>query len=360
VLEEAGYGRDKDLLVPLLFETVTPPFSFRSIPCIGFQTWHGEPSSSEFEQLVEAVVAKIGQPKHAAAPKATSAPRPAGATILRTGAPPAQAPGHESPRPAAMAAPKEAERKPFSAIADPLRDGGAGPLLVLLPAGVFRMGDPSGLGLANERPVHEVHIQQPFYLGRTAVTFDEYTRFAQAKGVKLPGDMGFGRGTRPVINVSWEDAQAYCGWLSEQTGQPYRLPSESEWEYAARAGTTSAYWWGFEAWQNRANFDGSGSQWSGSQTAPVGSFEASPWCLHDMSGNVWEWVQDRWHGDYTDAPLDGSAWEDGAAPTRVLRGGSWFADARCARSCSRADFHPVARYFDIGFRVACALPMAGR
>ena len=139
----------------------------------------------------------------------------------------------------------------------------------------------------------------------------------------LADERGWGRGRRPVINVSWEDAVAYTKWLSGQTGERCRLPSEAEWEYAARAGSVTKYSWGNEIGSNQANCDVCGSQWDGKQTAPVGSFDPNGWGLHDLHGNVWEWVQDCWNGSYQGAPTNGSAWESGDCSRRVLRGGSW-------------------------------------
>jgi len=214
------------------------------------------------------------------------------------------------------------------------------------------MGDLNGSGQANEKPVHTVRIARPFYLGHYAVTFDDYDRFAHAKGMKPPGDKGWRRGSRPVINVSWTDAVAYCQWLSEQTGQTYRLPSEAEREYAARAGTVTAHCWGDEAGQNRANFYDSGSQWSGKQTAPVGSFPPNYWGLYDTAGNTYEWVQDRWHDNYQAAPTDGSAWEAGSSNYRVLRGGTWIFRSGNIRSAYRNWDEPDSYSEFIGFRLA--------
>ena len=136
-----------------------------------------------------------------------------------------------------------------------------------------------------------------------------------------------------MINVSWEDAEAYVAWLSRETGEAYRLPSESEWEYAARAGTTTRYTWGQDIGRNRANCGDCGSRWDGDRTAPVGSFAANGWGLHDMHGNVWEWVADCWHENYARAPRDGSAWTSGGnCGRRVLRGGSWFLSPAFLRS----------------------------
>ncbi len=154
------------------------------------------------------------------------------------------------------------------------------------------------------------------------------------------------------MNVSWEDAQSYVRWLSGKTGKPYRLLSESEWEYVARAGTETAYSWGDHIGENRANCDGCGSQWDGKQTAPVGSFAANGWGLYDMHGNVREWVEDCYHGSYAGAPTDGSARESTEGCWRVFRGGSWDLEPRNLRSAYRSRGTTDVRYYSIGFRVA--------
>ena len=165
------------------------------------------------------------------------------------------------------------------------------------------MGCVSGQNCADdEHPVHTVRVES-FELSKYEVKFEEYDRFTAATGRNPAGDSGWGRGRRPVIRVSWEDAVAYTRWLSEQTGERYRLPSEAEWEYAARAGSVTKYSWGNEIGHSRANCDGCGSQWDDRQTAPVGSFGPNGWGLHDMHGNVWEWVQDCWNGSYRRSPV---------------------------------------------------------
>jgi formylglycine-generating enzyme required for sulfatase activity len=158
-----------------------------------------------------------------------------------------------------------------------------------------------------------------------------------------------------VINVSWDDAQGYVAWLAKKTGKPYRLLSEAEWEYAARAGTATPYPWGDEPGTNRANFKGAGSQWSGKQTAPVGSFEPNKFGLHDMIGNVWEWVQDCGNESYKGAPADGRAWESGDCGLRVARGGSWLNLPEGARAAGRYWDPPGLRSILLGFRVARTL-----
>lgn len=231
-----------------------------------------------------------------------------------------------------------------------------GPKMVVVPAGTFTMGAPTGESGSedHERPLHKVTIAKPFAIGVYEVTFEDYDRFAEDEKRAKPGDEGWGRGRRPVINVSWDDARAYAEWLSQRTGERYRLPSEAEWEYAARAGTQTAYWWRDDPGRNRANCSNCGSPWDGKQTAPVGSFEKNRFGLHDTAGNVYEWVQDRWHGSYVGAPTDGSPWIWGDRDARVLRGGSWHFPAQFVRSAARdrASDNASGRNVIFGFRVA--------
>ena len=235
------------------------------------------------------------------------------------------------------------------------------PEMVVIPAGSFRMGchtdcvntywtDLFGnLYITWGKPVHEVGIRS-FEMSKYEVTFEEYDAFTDATGHEQADDAGWGRGRRPVINVSWQDAVAYTRWLSSQTGENYRLPSEAEWEYVARAGSMTKYSWGNDIGHNRANCDGCGSQWDNKQTAPVGSFSANGWGLHDVHGNVSEWVQDCWNEDYKGAPTDGSAWESGNCYGRVVRDGSWDAVPGGLRSASRA-YTTGGRVNYRGFRV---------
>jgi len=221
------------------------------------------------------------------------------------------------------------------------------PEMVVIPAGRFMMGTGSYR--------HEVRIAS-FELSKYEVTFEEYDAFTDATGRMQADDEGWGRGQRPVINISWHDARAYVAWLSKQTGKTYRLPSEAEWEYGARAGTTTNYSWGNEIGINRANCNVCGSQWDAQKTAPVGSFEPNGWGLYDMHGNVWEWVQDCWNDNYEGAPTDGSAWMSGNCSEGVLRGGSWGSRPSSLRSASRARlrqwYSPQDRLSVHGFRVA--------
>ncbi|MCX7109663.1 MAG: SUMF1/EgtB/PvdO family nonheme iron enzyme [Proteobacteria bacterium] len=242
--------------------------------------------------------------------------------------------------------------KPLTVFQDTLKDGSLGPKMVWMPTGQFRMGDLTGKGYKGELPVHTVKITQSFAMGQYEVTFDDYDKFAKATQRELPDDISWGRGKRPVINVSWNDAVAYAQSLSTQTGKPYRLPTEAEWEFAARAETETDYWWGNELGKNRANCDGCGSQWDNQQTAPVGSFPANAWGLHDTAGNVWEWAQDCYHDNYNGSPADGTAWQQGDCANRVLRGGSWDDGGRSVRSAYRHGLGPDRRFNDLGFRLA--------
>ena len=193
----------------------------------------------------------------------------------------------------------------------------------------------------------------PFVIGKYEVTFGQWGACVADRGCGgyRPGDESWGRSNRPVINVSWKDAQGYVRWLSLRTGQAYGLPSEAQWEYAARAKTTSKYWWGPSIGSNLANCSNCGSQWDGRQTAPVGSFNPNAFGLYDVHGNVFELVEDCWHETYRKAPKDGSAWATGSCTKTVLRGGSWRYKDRAARVSFRGPHIQDSRS-DFGFRVA--------
>lgn len=238
----------------------------------------------------------------------------------------------------------------LSTVRDRLSDGSSGPTLARLPGGTFRMGH--NLTTANDfGPAREVRIA-PFLMGVHEVTFEQYDRFARATGRGLPSDQGWGRGTRPVIGVSWLDARDYAAWLARQTGQPYRLPSEAEWEYAARAGGRGSYWWGFGLEPGRAVCFDCGSPWDNRSTAPVGSLEPSAFGLHDTAGNVMEWVEDCYQRDYRGAPSDGRARLDGPCTERVARGGAFNKPSASMRAYVREHFAPETRLNALGFRVA--------
>ncbi len=223
------------------------------------------------------------------------------------------------------------------------------PELVVIPGGSFEMG--SNDGDADEKPIHRVNIKS-FELGKYEVTQGQWKAVMGSNPSKFTecGD------TCPVEKVSWDDIQEYIKKLNAKSGQKYRLPSEAEWEYAARAGTKTKYSWGDGIGKNNANCDGCGSQWDNKTTAPVGQFKANGYGLHDMHGNVREWVQDCWHGDYKGAPSDGSAWTNSCSDKdRVLRGGSWYGIPASLRSADRSRYTPDVRVDVSGFRLARTL-----
>jgi formylglycine-generating enzyme required for sulfatase activity/CRP-like cAMP-binding protein len=235
------------------------------------------------------------------------------------------------------------------------------PEMVVVPAGDFMMGSPTDeeSRTNSENPQHKVTIAAPFAVSKFEVTFDEWDTCA-TYGDCDPQilDSGFGRGRKPVINVSWYDAQRYAAWLSKMTGKPYRLLSEAEWEYAARAGTKTSYSWGDEIGKGKANCLGCGSEWDGKQTAPVGSFAANAFGVHDMHGNVSEWVEDCYHANYDGAPADGSAWTAGGdCSSRILRGGGWDNSPVNLRSASRGSGTAFIQSNSLGFRVARTLTL---
>jgi formylglycine-generating enzyme required for sulfatase activity len=245
----------------------------------------------------------------------------------------------------------ETQGPPAVATPPTFRDCPDCPEMVELPAGRFMMG--SADGDADEKPPHEVLIQKPFAIGKFEVTFADWDGCAADGGClknKIPSDEGWGKARRPVINVSWHDAKEYLTWLSRKTGKPYRLLSEAEWEYAARAGTSTKYAFGDSIDKQQARFS-DGKPGIG-QTADVGSFAANAWGIHDMHGNVWEWVEDCYVPSYIEAPSDGSARANPGCPSRVLRGGSWDYGPQDLRSAVRYKLPPVYRVDEIGFRVA--------
>jgi formylglycine-generating enzyme required for sulfatase activity len=434
VREEAGEGRDRKVLVPVLFEAVAPPFGFRAIQAANLVDWRPGRSSPAFDGLLRAVQrivggqagsgtgveAEVSAPPQPAPPEPAPSPKPpvrppasssgsrerrkeperfpngqsgawsrrtvlaalvgfaaiagaGGAAVLWWRAPPEPI----APEPVAEAEPLTPEPGPPdpavgtepavgpatlspspSETAEPgdeMQDCPECPEMVLVPAGEFTMGSPPGEPDrdADEGPQRQVTIAAPFWVGRYEVTFAEWDACVGEGGCSYqPHDAGWGRDNRPVIYVSWHDAKEYVGWLSQETGKTYRLLSEAEWEYAARAGSTTAFWWGEDIGKGNANCNACGSEWD--NTAPVGSFRANDFGLYDTAGNVWERVEDCWHDSYNGAPTDGSAWVDGDCSTRVLRGGSWYVGPWLVRSANRLRSLPISRDSYVGFRVARA------
>lgn len=243
---------------------------------------------------------------------------------------------------------------------DTFEDGSDAPEMVVIPPGHFLMGSPDGeYRRADNERQHPVTLAQPFALGKYPVTFAQYDRFCIATAREQPGSSGWGRGSRPVINVSWYDAMAYCQWLSLMTGQNYRLPSEAEWEYACRAGTTTHYHFGNTITRDQANFqpeDVDFSDWiKDAKTTPVDQFAANPWGLYDCHGNVFEWTGSEYDKHYTGAEQRVLVMDADDDTRRVVRGGCWYFYAWWVHSSARFWLLPDSRNFLQGFRLARSL-----
>jgi formylglycine-generating enzyme required for sulfatase activity len=229
--------------------------------------------------------------------------------------------------------------------------------MIVLPAGEFLMGSPESdsEAFSDEKPLHRVQIGYRLAVGRNPVTFEEWDAYVADDGAeRYPDDQGWGRGRRPVINVSWNDAKQYVAWLSRKTGRVYRLLSEAEWEYVARAGTTTSRWWGNDITLPNANYD-----YTNAKTTEVGSYPENPFKLYDILGNVWEWVEDCWNRDYHGAPEDGAVWITEDRGQRVLRGGAWDSSPKFVRSAYRNKNSADVRNNYFGLRVARTFPETG-
>ena len=300
VRTEASEGKMRKILIPVLIEDVIPPLAFRHMNAAKLMDWNGTSPHHEFDRLIQSVGGKLGR----AAPMHSREPE------------------------------QEKERTEDKTVTNTIDMKFA-----LIPKGEFMMGSEE---YDWEKPVHTVTISKPFYLSVYQLTQREWETVMGNNPSDFKGD------NQPVENVSWDDVQEFIKKLNEKENtHKYRLPSEAEWEYAVRARTTTRYSFGDGdskldeyAWYSE-NSD---------KTHPVGKKKANQWGLYDMHGNVWEWVQDEWHGNYDSAPTDGSAWEDGVSADRVLRGGGWVADAGDCRSADR-DFGPGNRSRFLGFRL---------
>jgi formylglycine-generating enzyme required for sulfatase activity len=231
------------------------------------------------------------------------------------------------------------------------------PEMVAIPAGEFMMGSPPGEEgrSENEGPQHHVAIAQPFAVSKFDVTFADWDACASVGGCPEVSDQTYGRDTKPLMNVTWNDAQQYVAWLAKMTGRPYRLLTEAEWEYAARAGATTAYYWGDEIGKAKANCMGCGSAWDSLETSPVGSFQPNAFGLYDMAGDVWQWVQDCENINYAGVPTDGSAATAGDCGRRIIRGGSWLDKPENLRLARRVGIPIDNHSIDTGFRVGRTL-----
>jgi len=288
--------------------------------------------------------------------------------------------GAIKPRPVAASGDPAPRVRPGSG--ESFRDGEArwAPEMVVVPAGEFLMGSPENEEgrYDDEGPQHRVTIAKPFAVGRFAITRGEFSAFVDEAGHKIPDEAftyeggkwelrkgrsfrnpGFSQDdSHPVVCVNWDDAKAYLKWVSAKTGKDYRLLSEAEWEYSCRAGTATPFWWGSSVSTEQANYDGNYTIGGGKKgeyrqkTVPVKSFQPNPWGLYQVHGNVWEWCEDCWNGNYNGAPVDGSAWTSGDCTRRVFRGGSWSNYPQNLRAAFRSNFDPQNRIYGRGFRVA--------
>ncbi|MGF6382297.1 formylglycine-generating enzyme required for sulfatase activity/uncharacterized caspase-like protein [Paraburkholderia atlantica] len=278
------------------------------------------------------------QVAHPAAQASAAAPPP------RAAAAPAPA-----PTPPAAAAPFAEKTVAHPPTAGEIRDCAACPIMVAVPAGSFAMGsntdDPS------EKPVHHVSIGAPFAIGKFPVTVEQWNVCVAAGACQKLTPESNSIKTAPARDLSWDDAQQYVKWLSKTTGKPYRLPTEAEWEYADRAGTTTAYWWGEQMRKGNANCKDCGDPWHKEGPENVGTFAANPLGLYDMNGGVWEWTADCWHNSYQGAPVDGHAWDTPGCEMRAIRGGSWREGGDYMLSATRFKYSAGVRQSQNGFRV---------
>ncbi|WP_087671161.1 SUMF1/EgtB/PvdO family nonheme iron enzyme [Caballeronia humi] len=287
----------------------------------------------------EAPVARTPTPAPAPAP----APTPAPAPKPKPAAPPVETAKAAPATPAPSTAAKAAS-------GGEIKDCPSCPVLIPLSPGSFTMGsnsdDPA------EKPPHRVSIGQPFAIGKYEVTVEQWNACVDAGACTRIAIDGNAANNAPMRNVSWDDAQVYVKWLAKVGGKAYRLPTEAEWEYAARGGTSTVHWWGDAMKKGTANCKDCGDPWSADGPANVGSFMANPYGLFDMNGSVWEWVADCWHSSYKNAPADGRIWDDPACSVRVIRGGSWREGAAYMQSATRFKYSASVRQSQNGFRVA--------
>ncbi|MBD8533206.1 MULTISPECIES: formylglycine-generating enzyme family protein [unclassified Massilia] len=231
-----------------------------------------------------------------------------------------------------------------------IRDCQSCPALVALPTASFTMGnntsDPS------ERPAHKVTIGAPFAIGKFEVTVQQWTACVTANGCPRVPLSPETSASAPMRDLSWDDAQQYVKWLGMISGQPYRLPTEAEWEFAARGGAATPYWWGAQMAQGKANCKDCGQPWNSERPANAGSYPPNGYGIHDTSGSVWEWVADCWHNNYKDAPADARTWDEPGCRVRVIRGGSWREGAAYMVTSTRFRYDASVRQSQNGFRVA--------
>jgi formylglycine-generating enzyme required for sulfatase activity/class 3 adenylate cyclase len=287
----------------------------------------------------QAAPAPAPQAAPAPAPQAAPAPVPQPAPAAQQAAPTPPVPPQAAPQaPAVIAVAPPVQPQPLP---PSVRE----PEMVSVPGGSFAMGSNDD---ATEKPIHQVAIK-PFVIGKFPVTVREWNECAAAKACAFTSTAN---DDAPVSDVNWNDAKQYVAWLAKATGKPYRLPSEAEWEYAARGGKQTKYWWGDQFQSGMVNCKGCADVAGAAQPIKVGSLKPNPFGLYDMGGSVDQWVEDCWHRTYQGAPSDGSAWLTGDCNSRVIRSGSWRNDAGSARPASRDRYEAVVRYPTHGFRIA--------
>ena len=393
VMEEALIAKSRGVLYPIFIDPVPIPFGFTLIQAADFTAWDGDTSHQEFRRLKEQLSIRLNvqpEPNPPLIPEPEPEPEKVTSTLQSGPAETSVTSGThvgDSSKAKLLGGLAALAIAGFggyqliggdtkwseSAISEAFANGKL-PKMVLIPAGSFMMGcrdDKESNCQDDEKPAHKVNIKQ-FYLAETEVTVGHYLTCVEDGGCDEPSwresgsEYNLKTGTddyykkmgdaltnesSPIVDVSWNDAQKYVQWLSKKTGNKYRLPSEAEWEYAARAGTETNYSWGKDIGSNNANcLSGCGDSFE--FLSPVASFSANKFGLFDMHGNVWEWVEDKWHRNYNGAPSGGSAWVSGSGSNRVLRGGSWSYAPRYLRSADRIFNAPDNRYDNIGFRPA--------
>jgi formylglycine-generating enzyme required for sulfatase activity/class 3 adenylate cyclase len=277
------------------------------------------------------------------APEPSAAPAPPRVTAIPAEIPKSSAAPTEPPK----SAPAATEALKPSATAATPAPSPVTPLMIPIAGGTFAMGsndDPS------EKPIHRVTIK-PFSISKFPITVREWNECVAAK---VCSDATTGKDDAPAANLSWNDAQEFVAWLSRLGGKQFRLPTEAEWEYAARAGTQTRYWWGDQLQSDMANCKGCSGLYESTQPLKVGSFKPNPFGLHDMGGSVGQWVEDCWHKDYQGAPIDGSAWIERNCAARVMRSGSWKNDPSYIRPASRDRYDTGVRYPTHGFRIVAS------
>ncbi|MGX5735007.1 SUMF1/EgtB/PvdO family nonheme iron enzyme [Bosea thiooxidans] len=340
VTRPAAVAQNNRAVIPPLEGKGAPPDAYE---LAFWETIRNSESAAEYRAYLDAYpngrfasLARAREQLYRAKPP-SSAPPPAATAVVTSPPAPAAAPPASSAGPATPTGPAM------------LRDCNGCPEIAAIPAGSFQMG--SNELYEFEKPVHPVTVRA-FYLGTHEVTYEEWDLCVDQGGCSYrPDDRGLGRGKRPVADIHWNDANAYLAWLSARTGKRYRLPTESEWEYAARAGTTSIYPWGEAMAKDRANCNGCTDQ-PRRATVAAGQFPPNGFGLYDMAGNAAEWVADCWSENYRAAPRDGGAYSVPACRERVLRGGSFNNDPRYLRSAARFKYDADVRFYTNGFRVA--------